>query len=769
MLNLFLNPWMLLGLTGILLPVIAHLLSRKKYDQVDWGAMQFLELDNSAKRNVRLEEYLLMLVRMGIVALVAIAMARPWIGSDWLGVIASSQPRDVILIIDGSCSMGWDEKLDGKTPHIRAQQLAREFLATLRTGDAVQVIDARERSQIVLPESTRDPYRVKEAIHDLPPPAGSADLLAALRQGMKLLAAGTSLTREVVLFTDLQALSWNPDDDTLWKQFDDLRSQSPITPNLWIVDTSGGELGRGPNFSLEKLQLSRELAILGAPVRITSKVIASGSDTATTRKVFLEIDERRLNDRAIQIKIPPNGEIGVEFEYRFETPGSHLISLVLDEDHLAGDNRADAAVTITESLPVLLVDGDRQTDPTKSETFFSLAALRSTEGDQAWIKATVITPQELTIEHLKATSVTVMANVPTLNEISRKGLRQFVASGHSLLFTLGDRVDQRHYQSILAAGGDEIFPGQLEEIVTEKEADKRGVRILNSSLELPWLQPFRSDRGGSLPDARWSRWWKVSIPIQPADPPGQPRPAAANAQTAAQKPLLPSIENDEPSLSIGATIVEARLTTGDPLLISRRYGSGTTAVLTSSLDADWNTLPAKQDYVPFLHELLFSLAVPPTSRNLSVNSPLLLAVSPELNPDAYQFLNPAHQSLPVEKRDDEFQSKVLLRNTSSPGPYQFLPRSKPPQQIVRAEYFAVNFDRQESDLTRLTEDQQTTLAAEDRMRFIENLPDLQKKMFTESSRTEVWWLLLYVFLGFLCLEAWMTRRMVLGGYSAPTE
>jgi cbb3-type cytochrome oxidase subunit 3 len=263
-LNLFLNPWMLLGLTGILLPVIAHLLSRKKYDQVDWGAMQFLELDNSAKRNVRLEEYLLMLVRMGIVALVAIAMARPWIGSDWLGVIASSQPRDVILIIDGSCSMGWDEKQDGKTPHVRGQQLAREFLATLRTGDAVQVIDARERPQSVLPESTRDPYRVKEAIHDLPPPAGSADLLAALRQGIKLLAAGTNLTREVVLFTDLQALSWNPEDETLWKQFDDLRRQSPITPNLWIVDTSGGELGRGANFSLEKLQLSRELAILGA-------------------------------------------------------------------------------------------------------------------------------------------------------------------------------------------------------------------------------------------------------------------------------------------------------------------------------------------------------------------------------------------------------------------------------------------------------------------------------------------------------------------------
>jgi hypothetical protein len=53
--------------------------------------------------------------------------------------------------------------------------------------------------------------------------------------------------------------------------------------------------------------------------------------------------------------------------------------------------------------------------------------------------------------------------------------------------------------------------------------------------------------------------------------------------------------------------------------------------------------------------------------------------------------------------------------------------------------------------------EKTTIASCQQLNIlIENLPDLQKKMFTESSRTEVWWLLLYVFLGFLCLEAWMT-------------
>ena len=80
---------MLAGLAGVLLPIVAHLLSRKKYDQVDWGAMQFLEIDPSAKRKIRLEELFLLIVRMGLVALIALSLARPWLGGQWLGGIVS--------------------------------------------------------------------------------------------------------------------------------------------------------------------------------------------------------------------------------------------------------------------------------------------------------------------------------------------------------------------------------------------------------------------------------------------------------------------------------------------------------------------------------------------------------------------------------------------------------------------------------------------------------------------------------------------------------
>ena len=103
----------------------------------------------------------------------------------------------------------------------------------------------------------------------------------------------------------------------------------------------------------------------------------AGGDAPMTRKVYLEVDQQRLPDQTVQLKLTPHGETMIEFEYRFETPGPHLVSLVLDDDALPGDNRADAVVTVAESLRVLLVDGDHDLDPTKCETFFASAGAAS--------------------------------------------------------------------------------------------------------------------------------------------------------------------------------------------------------------------------------------------------------------------------------------------------------------------------------------------------------------------------------------------------------
>ena len=43
----FVNPWMLVGLIGVALPLLVHFLSRKRYDAVDWGRRPVIGIINT--------------------------------------------------------------------------------------------------------------------------------------------------------------------------------------------------------------------------------------------------------------------------------------------------------------------------------------------------------------------------------------------------------------------------------------------------------------------------------------------------------------------------------------------------------------------------------------------------------------------------------------------------------------------------------------------------------------------------------------------------
>ena len=50
------NLWMLFGLFALAVPILLHLLRRRRYDILDWGAMQFLPDSVSAHRKRWLDE-----------------------------------------------------------------------------------------------------------------------------------------------------------------------------------------------------------------------------------------------------------------------------------------------------------------------------------------------------------------------------------------------------------------------------------------------------------------------------------------------------------------------------------------------------------------------------------------------------------------------------------------------------------------------------------------------------------------------------------------
>jgi hypothetical protein len=554
-------------------------------------------------------------------------------------------------------------------------------------------------------------------------------------QAAQLLTRTANLQRDVVIFSDRQARAWQADDRAAWKRLDEMRSLATVPMRIWAFDVSTPGFGRAANITVERLQLARDVTVPDVPLRIKTKIRQSAGKGSRPCKVHLAIDGVRMNDQTLQVQLPEQGEASVEFEPRFADVGSHLVSVAVEADPLPADNQSDAVVIVRDRLPVLLINGTPSADPLRNETFFAQAALSPVGEEKPWIRATVQTLDQIDLQGILEYSVIVLANVPSLDDEQAQAMNRFVESaGRSVLVTCGDRLVADKYNTWFADGRGWL-PCRLESIVEDVAAELRGVHVSNESLELPWLATFRAEQGGTLGEARFSKWWKVNWVS-----------GEAGDQAPSSRPVL-----------------AARLDTGDPWLVVKRHGRGTVAVLTSSLDADWNTLPARTDYVPWLHELLFFLSNSEAGRNIEPGQPLVLNVPKELAVEDFAFRTPLGDLRPAERGGDDHQRLARLSEAEFPGVYRFERRPEKGPGDAKPEYFVVQSDRGESDLTPLSEGQQAFLASGERMTFVDNLGELTTRMTADRNRAEIWWLILYVFLAVLVGETWLTRRLVRGG------
>src|SRR5262249_27506432 len=170
--------------------------------------MQFLQVSETTRRRLLIEEILLMLLRMGLIALLVLALAAPHLLVPPDSAVSallqggSRANRDVVLVFDGSYSMGFNDGKD-KTPHEAARDWALAFLDTLKAGDGVAVLQAKQQVIPVLPRLTSDLAAAREAVTNLPTPRGGCDWPGAVEEAHKIFATRTQGgPREIILLTD---------------------------------------------------------------------------------------------------------------------------------------------------------------------------------------------------------------------------------------------------------------------------------------------------------------------------------------------------------------------------------------------------------------------------------------------------------------------------------------------------------------------------------------------------------------------------------------
>lgn len=745
----FLNPILLLGLAGVALPVIAHLLSRRKYDVVDWGAMQFLNPSRKTRRKIRLQELLLLLVRIVAIALIALAVARPSINSGFLLGYHSAGSRDVVLVIDGSNSMS---RTDGMTSlHQKALRRAGEFLKTLNPGDTVAVIDARDIPVKVLDSPLQDLQRVTEQLADIPPPAGAANLRQACEEAVGILGRCSNAAREIVVLTDRQRASWTLRNEAAWRRFDEVMKFPSVRPKVWVLDMAKGLSEIRQNISVGNIAVSRDLTVPDFPVSLQVSIRNAGTGPVDV-PVHVLINGQRVANYDARVSVPAKSDATHSRTLKLRSEGTNLVTVkaIAARDAIESDNQSHAAIKVTSAIPVLLVESSASPNKARRNNFFAELALTAPQNDSPWILARTVKARNLTQTDLDSVGAIVLADVTELPDGMAAAIKDFVAGGKGALIALGPRSNPNDFQQMFVASG--MIPDvKLKRVRSTNPDAAQPTTIAPYSLEAAWLDRFRQRKGASLLQANYEKWWTLE------------------QEATESAPSSTDIEEKAPAAKLKNTntfATVAELTSGDPLLLQAASGEGSVLLMTSNLNADWNALPAKPDFVPFLHEALFQLVAAQVKRNVSFGSPLMTVLEDtKSNANNYSFTGPFDRDQTAIVSRDKGKLSLQLPKTRLPGVYKLSDGSKSAGKA--RDTFVVNYDHEEDDPAELLDDDIARLTSNERISMVSNTKDLTRQMYGDESLSELWWLILVVFLSLLTVEVWMTRRLVLQGHADP--
>jgi hypothetical protein len=621
----FIHPALAWGALLASVPLLIHLLNRQRHRPLQWAAMRFvMAAYKRTRRRAQMENLLLLLLRMLAVALLALAVSRPFTGKDSPLAPLTESRRDVVLILDSSASTGYREGVQSVYESIldRGREILADYDGT--RGDRVRLISAAATPRLLSARSPEDALALLSTLST--PTDESLDMTALLTEVVRLAeeeAAGAEESAlEVRFLSDLQKRSFlstwaevgaqgGPGAGPAAAGEGDEEELPPLTRALDRLEELGvsvvvEDLGPGeltpPNLGLELVGPTNEILGSGILSEITVRVRNHGSTGRAAVRVALEVDGQRQPSQ--KIDIPARAAADVIFPYLFRAGGAHTLVARLEGDRLAVDDTRAAVLAVPAPIHVLLVNGDPHPEIDRDEIGYVRTALEppsdslAPSGLYSPFAVTVVNATGFGNEELQLAEYDVLflANVGSLSQRLVERIESRVAAGASLILTLGDRLaDPSAIEGFNARmwrpDQTGLLPAKLFRKVEVKSRRDAYYRCSWFDEEHPALSFFA--------DERW-RAYLTEVPIY----------AFVSTEASATGRVLARLDDEDKS----------------PLLLERDYDRGRVFLWTTSIDTDWNRVAeSPKTLIPFTHELRREAGRGPAPRrNVDVGAPLAL-------------------------------------------------------------------------------------------------------------------------------------------------
>jgi len=283
----FLNAAFLFGLAAAAIPIIIHLLNRRRVRRIRFSSLEFLaDVNRRRMRRINLRRILILVLRTLAVLLIAFAFARPTLrtASLWF---PGNAPKNVIVCLDASYSMGLDE--ESGTVFTKAKEMAKQVIDDAESNDEMNLIVFSRRPHAQLDEGTKNKGLVKAAIDKAALTAETTSIRAAVDRAYELIATSDIDGGEIYVISDFR---FNEDSTVVSAD----KEQDEVQIYFLPVYEDAAD-----NVSIDRVAVPRKLLRAGEVVRVGVDVTNHSRNAPASFPLELSVDGGRKAEKVIEL------------------------------------------------------------------------------------------------------------------------------------------------------------------------------------------------------------------------------------------------------------------------------------------------------------------------------------------------------------------------------------------------------------------------------------------------------------------------------------
>ena len=713
----FAAPLFLLAVFAAAIPVVLHLVNRRRATEVPFPTLRFLKLSvQKTRRRKRIQDLLLMVLRAAVLLLVAVGLARPAMTN--LGALWGNAQTAVVVILDNSASMGMIDR--DRVRLETAAAAAAQILDQLTDGDQAALLPTCGPPPPGAGRFDRTQQSVRQILRQCSVGYERADLMLKLRQARQLLAGSDAPNKQIYILTDMQRVSWNEErgardegrglGTSVPSAEGDVPSAAKQQIPVIIVDC---DRNPKPDAAVERVDLETAVPMVGLPVKAVVTVL-NASSVAQQRLVELTIDGVKQASSP-QLNLPPGGRVIHGFTFSLQRAGLHRgeVSLI-GEDGSRYDDRRFFAIDLGRSVPVAVVESRRHEIPYLDDAYYLEQALALGQPGAGGFNVSTLTVGDLTGEPLEKYKVLYCVNLPALDAEAAERLGAYVAAGGNLVWICGDNVETEAYNRMNRLSGGRLLPAPLVDVRAIGRQEGRD----------SWHVGFLDEKHPALKNLL--------------------EPASLYESVLVYRHVRMEVEK-------GHARVLARLDDGEPLLVERGVGDGRTLMLGTGAVVSWSNLPLRPIFMPLVVRLTFHLSETDRVRtNLLAGQPLEYRFIGAAEPLEVELVPPDGETLRL-KTSEEFR----YANTHDIGIYVLrLPDAENQTRVA----YSVNFDPAEAEPAKIERPKLEELLDGAPLIVADDPDDLSETFVLLREGKSLWGPFLWAVLIALVFETFLSNR-----------